>query len=110
MVFNFEKLTYNKKRVAFDYFKSEIQIFHDLVEEIMDSMGIIPEKHEFGSSFSPKSKFLNEYNKGDLMKISVIKNEAILFSVGEKTPDGATAKIKMRKIKNKIIGMKWDIK
>ena len=107
---NFEKLTYKKKRIAFDYFKSEIQIFHDFVENMMETIGVEPEKHEFGSNFSPKSNLISDYNQGDLMKIWVIKNEAILFSVGEKTPDDSAAKLNIRKIKNKINVLRWEIK
>ena len=44
------------------------------------------------------------------MKIWVIKNEAILFSVGEKTPDGAAAKLNMRKIENKMNTLRWEVK
>ncbi len=107
---NFEKLTYDKKIIAIDFFKSEVQVFHDFVEDMMKIIGIKPEKHEFASNFSPKSSFIKEYNEGDLMKIWVIKNEAILISVGEKTPDGNAAKLNMRKIENKMNILKWEIK
>ena len=107
---DFEKLTYDKKRVAIDYFKSEIQAFHDFIEEIMKVLNVTPERHVFTTSTSPNASKINNYNEGDLMKIWVIKNEAILFSVGEKTPDGEAAKLSVRKIKNKIVGLKWDIK
>ncbi len=107
---NFEKLTYNKKRIAFNYFISEIQIFHNFVETIMEILGIDPEMHEFGSKFSSKSNLISKYNQGDLLKIWVIKNEAILFSVGEKSLDGNTAKINIRKIENKMNILRWEIK
>ncbi|KKL81444.1 hypothetical protein LCGC14_1994680 [marine sediment metagenome] len=107
---NFENLTYDKNRVAIDYFKSEIQKFHDIIEEIMEVLGVTPERHEFATSTSPNANKIKDYNEGDLMKIWVIKNEAILFSVGEKTPNGEAAKLALRKIKNKIVGLKWDIK
>lgn len=107
---NFEELTYGNKRVTIDFFKFEIQMFHDFVEGVMKIIGIKPETHEFGSSFSPKSNLIIDYKEGDLMKIWVIKNEAILFSVGEKTPDGEAAKISIRKIKNKMNVLKWEIK
>ena len=107
---NFEKLTYDKKKIAFEYFKSEIKIFHDFVEKMMKTIGIEPKKHKFGSNFSPKSNLIRDYNQGDLLKIWVIKNEAILFSVGEKTPDGSAAKLNIRKIKNRMNILKWEIK
>ncbi len=107
---DFEKLTYQNKIVAIDFFKFEIQVFHEFVEKIMETIGIKPENHEFGSSFSPKTNFIKQYNEGDLMKIWVIKNEAILFSVGEKTPDGAAAKLNLRKIENKMNILRWEIK
>ena len=44
------------------------------------------------------------------MKIWVIKNEAILFSVGEKTPNGEAAKLSLRKIRNKMNVLRWEIK
>ena len=107
---DFEKLTYHKKIVAIDFFKFEIQVFHDFVEDVMETIGIKAENHEFGSNFSPKTNFIKQYNEGDLMKIWVIKNEAILFSVGEKTPDGTAAKLNMRKIENKMNILRWEIK
>jgi hypothetical protein len=107
---DFEKLTYHNKIVAIDFFKFEIQVFHDFVEKIMETIGVKPENHEFGSSFSPKTNFTKHYNERDLMKIWVIKNEAILFSVGEKTSDGATAKLNIRKIENKMKVLRWEIK
>ncbi len=64
----------------------------------METIGIKAGNHEFGSNFSPKTNFIKQYNEGDIMKIWVIKNEVILFSVGEKTPDGTAAKLNMRKI------------
>ena len=106
---DFEKLTYNKKRIANDYFKSEIQVFHDFIEEIMKVLGVAPERHDFATSTSPNASKIKNYNEGDLMKIWVIKNEAILFSVGEKTPDGEAAKLIMKKIKNKITCITWDL-
>ena len=107
---DFEKLTYDKKRVAIDYFKSEILEFHDFVENIMKVLGVAPEKHEFATSTSPNASEIKKFNEGDLMKIWVIKNEAILFSVGEKTPNGVAATLVMRKIKNKITGLTWNLK
>ena len=107
---DFEKLTYHNKIVAIDFFKFEIQVFHDFVEKILETIGIKPENHEFGSSFSPKTNFIKQYNEGDLMKIWVIKNEVILFSVGEKTPDGTAAKLSLRKIENKMKVLRWEIK
>ena len=41
---------------------------------------------------------MSDYNQGDLLKIWVLKNEAILFSVGEKSLDGNAAKINIRKM------------
>jgi len=107
---NFEKLIYNKKKIAIEYFKSEIKIFHDFVEKMMETIGIAPKKHKFGSNFSPKSNLIRNYNQGDLLKIWALKNEAILFSVGEKSPDGTAARINIRKIKNKMNILKWEIK
>ena len=99
---DFEKLTYHNNIGAIDFFKSQIQAFHDFVEEMMDIIGIKPKNHEFGSNFSPKSNLISDYDEEHLLKIWVIKNEAILFSVGEKTPDGAAAKLNIRKIENKM--------
>ena len=107
---DFEKLTYDKKRVAIDYFKSEIQAFHNFIEGILKVLGVTLEKHEFATSTSPNASKIKDYNEGDLMKIWVIKNEAILFSVGEKTPDGEAAPLVLRKIKNKITGLTWNLK
>jgi len=107
---DFEKLTYDKKRVVLDYFKSEIKAFHDFLEGLMKILGVGPERHEFATSTSPNASKIKDYHEGDLVKIWVIKNEAILFSVGKKTPDGEAAKLTIRKIKNKIVGLKWDIK
>ncbi len=107
---DFEKLLYDKKRVAIDYFNSEINVFHDFIEGLMKILGVAPERHEFATSTSPNANKIKDYNEGDLMKIWVIKNDAILFSVGKKTPDGEAAKLAMRRIKNKIVGIKWDIK
>ena len=55
-------------------------------------------------------KLINNYNQGDLLKRCVIKNETILFSIGEKTPNSSAAKLNIRKIKNKINVLRWDIK
>jgi len=107
---DFEKLTYNKKRIALDFFKSEIQVFHDFMEGILEILGVNPKKHEFGTGLPPNASKIKDYNEGDLMKIWVIKNEAILFSVGEKTPDGEAAPLVLRKIKNKISGLTWSLK
>lgn len=107
---NFEKLTYDNNLIAIDFFKSEIQIFHDFVEEIMTFIGINPKIHEIGSGSSSKSNLIKNYNEGDLMKIWVIKNEAILFFVGEKTPNGEAAKLSLRKIRNKMNVLRWEIK
>jgi len=107
---DFEKLAYNKKRFSKDYFNSEMKEFHDFLEGLMNILGINPEKHEFSTSTSPKASKIKDYHEGDLMKIWVIKDEAILFSISEKTSDGEAGKLTIRKIKNKIVGLKWDIK
>ncbi len=107
---DFEKLTYDKKRIAIDYFKSEIHVFHDFIEGILKVLGVTPEKHEFTTSTSPNASKIKNYNEGDLMKIWVIKNKAILFSVGEKTPVEEAAPLVMRQINNKITGLTWSLK
>ena len=99
---DFEKLTYSKKIIASDFFKTEFHEFHNFVETLMYIMKIRKKKHNYGTSFSPKSNSFEKFNEGDLMKIWVIKKEVLLFSVGEKSTDGKFAKIKQRKIDNKI--------
>jgi len=107
---DFEKLTYKKNIITSDYFKTEFHIFHRFVENLMYIMNIRTETHKNGASFSPKSNSLENFNEGDLMKIWVIKKEALLFRVGEKSKDGKCAGIKMRKINNKLDKIILEIK
>ena len=107
---DFEKLTYRKKVIASDFFKAEFHEFHKFVETLMYIMKIRAEKHKSGASFSPKSNSLEKFNEGDLMKIWVIKKEALLFSVGEKSIDGKFGRIKIRKIDNKFDKIILEIK
>ena len=107
---NFDRLSYDKKRIAYDYFNSELEAFHDFIEKLMKLLGTKSERHEFASNMSPKSDSISNYEQGDLLKIWILKNEAILFSVGEKTPEGSAAKLKFRKIENKMNVLKWEIK
>ncbi len=107
---NYQKLTYDKKRIATDYFMSEIQVFHDFIEELMKIIKIQPVRHEYGSKFSSKAKPMSEFEEGDLLKIWILKNDAILTSIGKKSPDGTSARLSKRKIKSKLDTLKWEIK
>lgn len=107
---DYKKINYENKRIAVDYFKTEINIFHNFVEKMMKVIGVEPEVYLFGSSLSSKSNLISDYNEGDLLKIWILKNDAILFSVGEKTPDSSAAKINIRKIENKMNALRWEIK
>ncbi|MFX1281771.1 MAG: hypothetical protein ACFFA3_20650 [Promethearchaeota archaeon] len=107
---NFEKLSYSKKIVALDYFESEFNAFHDLVESLAKSVDVNPKEFQPSHSLIPLED-LAQYENGELISIWIIGNEVIETRISkDNEPNSKAKRIEMKKSPNTVTEINWKFK
>ena len=106
----YEKLSYEKKIVALDYFESEFNSFHDLVENLVKFIGVDPREFKPSNSFVPLEELAN-YENGELISAWIIGNEVIQTRISRDNELHSKAKrIEIKKSPNKVNEIVWKFK
>ncbi len=106
----FDRLSYDKKVIALDYFESEFEAFHDLVENLVNCIGIYPKEFQPSHSLVPLED-LSTYENGELISIWIIGNEVIQTRISkDNEPNSKAKRIEMKTTPNTVTEINWKFK
>ncbi len=106
----FNRLSYDKKVIALTYFESEFEAFHDLVENLVKSIGVNPKEFQPSHSLVPLEN-LSNYENGELISIWIIGNEVIQTRISkDNEPNSKAKRIEMKKSPNIVTEINWKFK
>lgn len=106
----FDRLSYDKNIIALDYFESEFKVFHDLVENLVKSIGINPIEFQSSHSLVPLED-LSNYENGELISIWIIGEKVIQTRISKENEQYSKAKrIEMKESPNIVTEINWKFK
>ena len=106
----FDRLSYDKKVITLDYFESEYEAFHDLVENLVNCIDITPKEFQPSHSLVPLED-LSHYENGELISIWIIGNEVIQTRISkDNEPNSKAKRIEMKTSPNTVTEINWKFK